>query len=370
MNRRGKRCAAAVLAAALLLGGSTALAAGGDVLVPLSYLTDQFLPSLLGQAEDRITSDTQKIYQDALSGLEKEYQADMAAVGGVSGLRDARYKKGDVITLTIGSGVMLLSGEAQISGGTAVDVTGGYTLPIGAALPLRHHMLASEGGSLSVKVTSETAVLSREGVASVALSQETDYNALAKALEDMGLFRGTGTAYGSGYDLENIPTRIEGLVMFLRLIGEEDEALAYKGTSPFTDVPAWATQYVAYAYSKGYTTGVSATAFAPSRTMGSGEYVTFLLRVLGYSETGDKPDFTWDTAISRAKELGVLTSGEYTLLTGDTTFRRAHMAYLSYFVLDAKRKTGETLLTWMGQQGAVEVSAIQTIRAGVTVTRK
>lgn len=369
MNKTGKRCAAAVLAL-LLLGSGTALAAGGNVLVPLSYLTDQFLPSLLGQVDDRIESDTQKTYQDALTGLQKEYQSDLASAGGISGLQDARYKKGDVITLTTGSGVMLLSGDAQISGGTAVDVTGGYTLPIGAALPERHHMLASESGSLSVKVTSETAVLSREGVASVSLSQETDYNALATALEEMGLFRGTGTGYGSGYDLENIPTRIEGLVMFLRLIGEEPAALSYTGSSPFTDVPAWASRYVAYAYSKGYTTGVSSTAFAPTRTMGASEYVIFLLRVLGYSESGSAPDFTWQTALTKARDLGVLTSGEYTLLSGETTFRRAHMAYLSYFVLDTQRKGGGSLLDWLSDQGAVKKSTVQAIQAGVTVTRK
>lgn len=55
----------------------------------------------------------------------------------------------------------------------------------------------------------------------------------------MGLFQGSGTAYGSGYDLERVPTRIEGLVLFLRLIGEEKAALAYGGENPFTDVPAW-----------------------------------------------------------------------------------------------------------------------------------
>lgn len=368
---KGKRWMAGLLAAALLVGGGTALAANGDVLVPLSYLTEELLPSLLGQAEDRIDSETQKTYQDALEGLQKEYQSDIASAGGQTGLRDRRFKEGDVVVLTTGSGAMVLAGDVEVAGGTAVNVTGGYTLPLGAALPARHKVLASESGSLSLRVVSETAVISLEGVSTLTASTSTDYNALAGALAEMGLFRGTGTAYGSGYDLEKIPTRIEGLVMFLRLIGEEEAALAYTGSNPFGDVPAWADRYVAYAYGKGYTTGVSETAFAPERTMGASEYVIFLLRVLGYSETGERPDFTWQTALSKARDLGVLTSGEYTLLTGeDTTFCRAHLAYLSYFVLDAQRKAGGTLLDWMDGKGAVDAAAVKAIRSEVAVTRK
>ena len=71
-----------------------------------------------------------------------------------------------------------------------------------------------------------------------------DYNALADALKQMGLFQGTGTAYGSGYDLEQAPTRIVGLVMFLRLIGEEGAALSSTAANPFADTPAWCDRYV------------------------------------------------------------------------------------------------------------------------------
>ena len=78
-----------------------------------------------------------------------------------------------------------------------------------------------------------------------------DYNALADALKQMGLFQGTGTAYGSGYDLEQAPNRIVGLVMFLRLIGEEGAALSSTAANPFADTPAWCDRYVAYAYEKG-----------------------------------------------------------------------------------------------------------------------
>ena len=157
--------------------------------------------------------------------------------------------------------------------------------------------------------------------------------------------------------------------MFLRLIGEEEAALSYTGVNPFVDVPAWADRYVAYAYSKGYTTGVSGTAFAPERAMGASEYVIFLLRALGYSETGDNPDFTWQTALTRGAELGVLTKGEAQWLSS-ATFLRAHVAYLSYFSLEAPMADGSgTLLDFLSASGALDRTLVEQVQAKVTVQR-
>ena len=116
-------------------------------------------------------------------------------------------------------------------------------------------------------------------------SVTTDYNAMAAALKTMHLFQGSFTGYGQGYDLEVAPTRMQALIMFIRVLGEEDEALAYTGTCPFTDVAAGSqsAKYVGYAYSKGYTNGYSADTFRPSQTVTASQYVEFILRALGYS---------------------------------------------------------------------------------------
>ena len=45
----------------------------------------------------------------------------------------------------------------------------------------------------------------------------------ADKLASLNLFQGTG----DGYQLDNIPTRMQGLVMLIRLLGLEEEALAY-----------------------------------------------------------------------------------------------------------------------------------------------
>lgn len=193
-------------------------------------------------------------------------------------------------------------------------------------------------------ITSDTAVLGVEGFYTVSSGAGLDYNALADALKQMGLFQGTGTAYGSGYDLEQAPTRIVGLVMFLRLIGEEGAALSSTAANPFADTPAWCDRYVAYAYEKGYTKGNNVSAggqryFGPDAQLSAGEYMTFLLRALGYSDSGASPDFSWANAVGKSVEFGVLNAAEQAKLTG-SPFLRAQVAYLSYFALSAPLKDG------------------------------
>ena len=63
----------------------------------------------------------------------------------------------------------------------------------------------------------------------------------------MHLFQGSLTGYGQGYDLEAAPTRLQALIMFIRVLGEEDAALAWSGTTPFTDIAkgSQAEKYVA-----------------------------------------------------------------------------------------------------------------------------
>lgn len=361
-----KKIASILLAGSLLAGGVLAAGSTGDPLVTLSYLNGSYSSSLLSQAQTRIDDETQDVYQQVLqeSGL-------------AGGLSDARYKQGDALTLSTGSGCLLLAGQATVSyaSGAVVDVTSGTVLPSGSSLELRHRYLAAENTTAVLSVTSATAVLSTEGRAALAPSAATDYNALADALSAMGLFAGTGTAYGSGYDLEKTTTRVEGLVMFLRLMGEESAAQSYTGACPFSDVPAWAQRYVAYAYQKGYTAGVGPDAagnpaFGPARSMGAAEYVTFLLRALGYQDGGSAPDFTWQTALTFAQEQGVLTAGECSLFQSGQPFLRAHVAYLSYFALDAAPKGGSgTLLESLVAAGAMDGVTSAAIRANVSVSR-
>lgn len=157
--------------------------------------------------------------------------------------------------------------------------------------------------------------------------------ALAGGLEQLGLFRGISKT-GTDFDLGRVPTRAEALVMLIRLLGKEDEALGGNTSTPFTDVPAWAGQYVGYAYENGLTQGVSASKFDPDGTVGANIYLTFLLRALGYSDENGT-DFTWRNPYALATSCGILP-----VEADINRFLRADAVLTSYAALSALRKTG------------------------------
>ena len=132
-------------------------------------------------------------------------------------------------------------------------------------------------------------------------------------LYNLGLFKGTGTtADGSPqFDLDRAPTRAEAVTILVRLLGAEEAATQKTIATPFTDVPAWAKPYVGYAYSKGYTNGVDAKHFGPNNTVSAAQFLTFLLRALGYK---DGTDFTWDSPWTLTDQLGI-SNGAYNAKT-------------------------------------------------------
>ena len=373
-----KKPAVVLLAAAILVSGAVVYAAG-ESLISKSYLSNIYIPDVEKQVTQRVEEKTEDTYQSALTDLNQKHSTYLALAGGeqsyAASLTDLRFKKGDVVTLSTGSGGMLLAGSASltVSGSAVVDVTAGQTAASGSSLTLRHRYLAGENTTAGITITSDTAVLSVEGYYSVASGSGVDYNALADALFEMGLFQGSGTAYGSGYDLEVPSTRIMGLVMFLRLIGEEQAALSSTAVNPFADTAAWSDRYLAYAYEKGYVNGVGESAsgqlyYAPDRQISANEYMTLILRALGYTDSGTTPDFTWDTAVSKSVAWGVLTSEEQTMLS-QSNFLRAQVVYLSYFSLNAPMKTDGVLLDRTVTSGVLDRSRAEQIMAGVTVPR-
>ncbi|MDX9888205.1 MAG: trypsin-like peptidase domain-containing protein [Anaerovoracaceae bacterium] len=156
---------------------------------------------------------------------------------------------------------------------------------------------------------------------------QSTYGDYANSLAPLGVFVGTG----SGYELDRAPTRVEGLVMLIRLLGVEDEALLMRGTKvPFNDVPKWANGYVAYAYANDLTKGVSKTKFGSSNNMEAKAFVTFLLRSLGYRDAAG--DFSYTNALSFAKGISLINNSTYSTLSG-SPFLRAHVAKTSYDTL-------------------------------------
>ena len=177
----------------------------------------------------------------------------------------------------------------------------------------------------------------------------------AMLLYNLGLFKGSGTlADGSPkFDLDRAPTRAEAVTILVRLLGAEEAATKKTISTPFTDVPNWAKPYVGYAYSKGYTNGTDATHFGASNTVSAAQFLTFLLRALGYK---DGTDFTWSSPWTLTDELGI-SDGTYNAQT--KTFLRADAAALSANTLYAKKKgTDKTLLKDLLDNGAISGSTV------------
>lgn len=325
-------------AALLCLCLTAAIAAGGsasDPLVSLSYLQGLFSQSTDTVLDNRLDTSDQTIRDSVQEDLDAMRSAAEAAAGQnvAPTATEVTLKQGDSLTGVTGLIVCPLGGQvtAVVTSGALVDASEGREVPTGTALTPNHRYIVAEDSLVHFVVTSPSAVLIYQGTYSMALSQDfPDYYAVACALRELGLFKGTDTVFGQGFDLHKAPTRAQGLVMFIRVLGEEDDALACTFTHPFTDVPAWMDRYAAWAYQMGYTNGVGGGKFGSNDPISAVQYQEFLLRALGYSVAGIHD---YSTSLERALELGALTQGEYQMLK-DGSFLRAQVAYMSYYALD------------------------------------
>lgn len=158
---------------------------------------------------------------------------------------------------------------------------------------------------------------------------------LAKDLKALGIFKGVSE---TDFALDRAPTRTEALIMLIRVLGKESDALAKGGKHPFLDVPAWADKYVGYAYENKLTNGMSATKFGGNTVASSSMYLTFVLRALGYSDANGV-DFTWDNPYTLARTCGIMLGNPDTI-----DFLRADVVLVSYAALEAEVKgTKQTL---------------------------
>ncbi len=182
--------------------------------------------------------------------------------------------------------------------------------------------------------------------ASSSLSFEEE---LATDLKALGVFKGVSD---TDFALGRAPTRIEALVMLIRTLGKEAEALAKGGKHPFLDVPSWADKYVGYAYENKLTNGMSATKFGSNATASSSMYLTFVLRALGYSDANGQ-DFTWDNPFTLARSTGIMLGNPDTI-----NFLRADVVLVSYAALEAEVKgTKQTLAQKLIAAGAFSAAA-------------
>ncbi|MCL2083728.1 MAG: S-layer homology domain-containing protein [Oscillospiraceae bacterium] len=381
--RKLRRGAAVAVSLALLFGAFGALASGlpgsvSDPVITVGWLLEVFTPQMLNEAETRTADALEQRsggqnakYEDTRAGL-NDMLADKIAS---QALMDAAAKRAEELTgadggvvrpeagqlLTVAPGVcvVLYQGAARVSGGGAADLGGGAELAAGSSLPARRMVAytGAEGGSFEFTMNSTVQVYGRYRLQS---AYAPKYGDLAAALNVMGLMLGDGKG---GYMLERFATRIEGLVLMIRMIGDDAEALAYTGGHPLTDVPEWADRYVAYAYGLGWVQGVGGGRFAPDDRIDSNQFMTLLLRSMDY----DYGDFAWDKSLEFAERAGILTAGERAMLEKEC--RRDHLAYISYYSLDGMCGTGVTLREKLMGKGAFTDAQATHARSLVTRVR-
>lgn len=191
----------------------------------------------------------------------------------------------------------------------------------------------------------------------------------ATQLWEQGLLLGSE----GSFNLDRRMTRLEGVVMAVRLLGKEAEAKSRKLTSKFTDVPDWAKDYVGYAVNSGIASGYSQTKFGSDDDMTASQFLTFVLRAMGYV---DNVDFVWDAAADKALEIGLIGQACHAQYTRSNLFLRDNMAAISYNALySAPMKAGGLLIDSITTPGrpsgqlpsAMAASAVQSVKGGIKV---
>ena len=186
-------------------------------------------------------------------------------------------------------------------------------------------------------------------ISAIAAPYVPDYEREADILNSLGLLR--GNEYGD-YELGNAPNRTEALVMLIRLLGKENDALNGNYSHPFTDVPAWANSYVGYAYKNGLTNGVSKTLFGATTLCDAKMYATFIFRALGYNDA--EGEFEYETATYYAYIYGLIDK-PYQRYLDIALFLRDDMVMLSYQALLLQMNDSEDcLLQQLVKEGAVD----------------
>ncbi len=188
------------------------------------------------------------------------------------------------------------------------------------------------------------------------------YDGIASRLYELGVLLGDGV----NFHLDQLPDRQQACVMVVRMRGEEEAALAaYEAgeiTCPFTDVTdEWVKPYLAWLYEKKITLGVGEGKFGNSVCTAQ-DYVTFMLRALGYTVAWDPnsgwPDVFYADVLDFARGLDLWDER----LDCEPSFHRGVMSAVTYQTLAADVKgTEDRLLSHLAQTGAVDAERAQPI---------
>lgn len=188
----------------------------------------------------------------------------------------------------------------------------------------------------------------------------------ANVCQLLGMLTGDGNGVTAEY-LATQPTRLQGAIMFLRLKGLEEDAMAWEGTENFADADqvAWegGRTILAYLFAHKELGWVGdAGNFNPAGLMTAQSYYKVMLETLGYKQnTADViGDFTWAGVVNFAAEVGLKE------VAGVETFTVNDLATATVEALVTPVKGSEaTLAEVLVEMGVVEEAVA--IEAGVVL---
>ena len=121
--------------------------------------------------------------------------------------------------------------------------------------------------------------------------------------EAIAVLQSVGVMVGDengNFNPDALVTRNEMAVVMSNLM--DYRVASYAGTSPFTDVPAWAEPYVAACYTNGITAGYTSTTYGGSDSVTTAQAALMLMKALGYFQNSG--DFGSDWQLETIKQAG------------------------------------------------------------------
>ena len=164
-----------------------------------------------------------------------------------------------------------------------------------------------------------------------------EYAEAVEVLTGMDIFWGSENSF---YPKSNV-TRAEVATLLYRIMTGDitgSQVGIYKDYGMFDDVleTNWFAGYVNYAANGELVVGVGDDKYNPQGNVTGYEWITMLLRAIGYDANGEISGSTWKiTAASQAKQAGIL--GSFNEATLNSALTREQVAYLLFNAIQARK---------------------------------
>ena len=167
----------------------------------------------------------------------------------------------------------------------------------------------------------------------------SDYSEAITMLSDLGVIQGKDDGK---YHPEDTITRAEACAMIARLMTGDPKVSQYVGAQSFSDVQkgSWKDSAIGYCYINGIVIGVGNNKFEPDRAITDAEFVTMVVRAMGYETADMKQNYPF-SYMSNAQAVGLLDG---TNMVASTDALRGEDAQVIYNALFTDYARGDKLV--------------------------